>query len=205
VGIEVDQETGGYQVSHYFCFKGPCPFCVPWVCSSSSGTNLLHLTGTLWGDRYLLNGVGPSTTEAFDTIDQPAQNQDHIELNSWSVCFALGCAGASEAAALVGACEAHSSQAIPSIGATADGRTVNCPGPAGVTCSSGYTLCQPNNVCTTPSNDVNNCGTCGNVCPGGYSCQGGACIAPPPPPPPSCSPPRHLCDGICISGTQQCN
>lgn len=203
VGIEVDQVLGGYQESTYFCWNGPCPFCVPWICTSHSGTNVLSLSGSLFIDLYLLNGVGPSTTTPWDTISQSVQNQPHLKLESYQYCFGA-CSGNTEAGAMVGACAQDSSQAIPSIGATADGRTLGCAIP-GVTCSSGLTLCQPNNVCTTLSTDVNNCGTCGNVCTSGYSCQGGSCIPPPPPPPPACTYPRHLCDGFCVSASQSCN
>jgi hypothetical protein len=122
------------------------------------------------------------------------------------VCF-IGFCGSGDASSLNGACEAHSSASIPSRGATAVGSYgPQCPGPFGVTCSSGYTLCQPNNVCTTPSNDVKNCGVCGNVCPGGYSCQSGACVAPaPPPPPPSgCRAGYTFCDPGCVKPPAVC-
>jgi hypothetical protein len=80
----------------------------------------------------------------------------------------------------------------------------SAPAAFGVICSPGYTLCQPNAVCTNVSNDVNNCGTCGHVCPGGYSCQGGSCIAPPPPPPATCAPGYFDCMPRCVKPPQSC-
>jgi hypothetical protein len=191
VGVEVDQETGGYQESLSVCWA----FIFPYPCITSSGTNTLSLTGYLWADP-----ISPRWS-----TNSTQSNVTHIELNSWSVCF-IGSCGPGDASSLVGACEAHSSAAIPSRGATAVGTYGSlCPGPVGVTCSSGYTLCQPNNVCTTPSNDVNNCGTCGNVCPGGYSCQSGACVPPPPPPPPPlCRAGYTFCDPGCVKWPAVC-
>jgi len=55
--------------------------------------------------------------------------------------------------------------------------TCGSPGTAGPnTCptSDGGTFC------TTLATDVNNCGTCGNVCATGDACTAGACTAPPP-------------------------
>ena len=75
--VEVDQETGGYQESHSFCWKGPCPFCIPWICTNSSGTNQLHLDGELWNP-------GAFSGEPFN---QTSSNVTHIEFNAWSICF----------------------------------------------------------------------------------------------------------------------
>jgi len=196
VGIEVDQETGGYQESHSFCWKGPCPFCIPWICTNSSGTNQLHLDGELWNP-------GAFSGEPFN---QTSSNVTHIEYNAWSICFTAEPCG--DAGNLVGACEEHWSAAIPSIGRTTAGTTGQCPGPLGVTCSAGYALCQPNNTCTSLASDVRNCGACGNACPAGYSCQSSACVAPPPPPPPpppTCRPGQRSCgDGTCVPSGAQC-
>ncbi len=178
VGVEIDQETGGYQESHYFCWK----VIIPWICTSSSGSNRLTLNGTLFWDPSYQTGTGPSYTAVAYSTAPTQSNVTNITFSRWSVCFGFGCAGSSEASLLVGACQQGTSLAVPSSGATADGRTLpqNCWG-GGVTCSSGYTLCQPNNVCTILGNDASNCGSCGHKCPAGYSCSGGACQ-------PSCTP-----------------
>jgi len=53
------------------------------------------------------------------------------------------------------------------------------PADAGTTCSTGRTSCS--GVCCDLQTDNGNCGSCGNVCSGGASCQQGRCVAPPPP------------------------
>lgn len=47
-----------------------------------------------------------------------------------------------------------------------------CVGTACVTCPAGQTVCP--NACVATATDVNNCGTCGHVCPGG-ACVSGVC------------------------------
>jgi hypothetical protein len=201
VGVQIDQETGGYQESHYFCWN----FVIPWICTSSSGTNQLTLNGTLFWDPSLQTGTGPSYTALAYSTAPTQSNVTNITFSRWSVCFGFGCAGASEASLLVGACQRGTNLAVPSWGATADGRILpqNCFG-GGVTCNPGYTLCQPNNVCTTLTNDVSNCGSCGYACPTGYSCSNGSCV-PPPPPPPGCPAGTKSCGAdSCVCRTCYC-
>ena len=74
--------------------------------------------------------------------------------------------------------------------------TTTCTGGACVpTCSAGFKTCDgnPNNGCETNTNsDVNNCNTCGNVCPaagGTPNCVGGVCGVS------TCNPGLGDCDG----------
>jgi len=194
VGIKVEQLIGGFQQSTGVCWW----FIFPYPCSSSSGTNLLSLQGQLFYDQFLLLGTGPSTTQVAFTYQNTLQNVTDITYSKEMHCFGIPftpitvCGGSYEfASSLVGACERDSSASIPSVGATADGRTIGCATP-GVTCSSGYTLCQPNNVCSGLI-DVQHCGSCTNQCPQGWSC-GGAPLSCVPPPPPPCTP---ACAGQC--------
>jgi hypothetical protein len=58
----------------------------------------------------------------------------------------------------------------------------------GVHCPSGQTGC--NGTCVQMGNDPHNYGSCGNVCTGGMTCQGGTC---------ACSSPLTDCGGTCVS------
>jgi DNA-binding beta-propeller fold protein YncE len=46
-------------------------------------------------------------------------------------------------------------------------------------CPSGTTYCAPQQACVNLQIDPNNCGTCGNGCEAGWSCQTGRCVSPP--------------------------
>jgi hypothetical protein len=56
-----------------------------------------------------------------------------------------------------------------------------------VVCGSGQTNC--GGVCRNTSNDGNNCGVCGKVCPSGQACIAGACS-------PSCGGTTYFFDGF---------
>jgi len=51
-------------------------------------------------------------------------------------------------------------------------------GGGNITCSPGTTPCNSPNgaVCVRPSDDIRNCGACGNVCADGYACQQTSCV-----------------------------
>lgn len=230
VGVAVRQGPGGFNFGIYLCGGNV-------ICFTTTGSNTLSLNGTLFYDPGLLPGGGGlnpppgwdpppagfagSGTFGGPKINESRPNAQRIELSRYSYCFRIptpfgaitGCEGNSDpdyTNALVGACEGNTSSSIPAFSATQDGRVGGdtvCPRPLGVTCNAGYTLCQ-GYICTTPSNDVNNCGVCGNVCPGGYSCQNGSCVAPPPPPPPPNCPSGYIdCNGdgtLCIQSPQRC-
>ena len=66
-------------------------------------------------------------------------------------------------------------------------------------CPSGRATCGGTD-CIDLQADPLNCGACGNVCPSGQPCQGGACTPPPPPPPP----PPTTCTSSCPDG-QACS
>jgi adhesin HecA-like repeat protein len=56
--------------------------------------------------------------------------------------------------------------------------------------SQGFIKCGANYI--NPSQDNNNCGACGNVCPAGKICSNGACVL-------SCQAGLTNCSGICIN------
>jgi hypothetical protein len=62
-------------------------------------------------------------------------------------------------------------------------------------CGSGQTNCS--NVCRDLQSDVSNCGTCGNVCPGGQVCSAGACTV-------VCTGGLTNCSNVCVN-TQTSN
>ena len=62
-----------------------------------------------------------------------------------------------------------------------------CPNGAGITCPNGQTFC--NGRCTYVANDPQNCGMCGNVCPGLLVCVNSSC---------GCPPNQTNCADICV-------
>jgi hypothetical protein len=60
--------------------------------------------------------------------------------------------------------------------------TVVCESGGTVTCPPGQTACGPDGgqTCVNLQTDVNNCGSCGNVCAAGDTCTAGVCKVPPP-------------------------
>lgn len=80
-----------------------------------------------------------------------------------------------------GACSRGDGIGVCPYGASCSGGVCACPSDQinsnGVCCPQGLTNCD-GLTCTDTSSDTNNCGACGNVCPGGYSCTNGACISP---------------------------
>ncbi len=71
-------------------------------------------------------------------------------------------------------------------------------------CQTGWAACG-GPLCLDLQSDPLNCGACGNACPSGQPCQGGACAPPPPPPPPPPTPCTSSCpEGqACSGGTCQ--
>ncbi len=65
------------------------------------------------------------------------------------------------------------------------GQVIFDPGSSCPVCPPGQTSC--NGVCKDLQSDVNNCGACGNMCPGGDSCLSGVCT-----PPGACAPANSL-------------
>ncbi len=79
--------------------------------------------------------------------------------------FASGLASLAAAA-----CSSGSSTTVTVFG---DASTVVVSGDATTTCSSGGTSCS--GACVDTQSDVSNCGTCGNACSSGESCNAGEC------------------------------
>ena len=81
--------------------------------------------------------------------------------------------------------------------ASADGGTDGSPGTdgggvdAGPTCPAGQTSC--NSKCVDTTNDKNNCGKCGTVCP--VACSASACVT-------TCPSPTTNCNGSCVDLTK---
>jgi hypothetical protein len=71
-------------------------------------------------------------------------------------------------------------------------------------CKGGTLKC--NKVCVDPQNDFSNCGTCGNVCGQGQSCDGGTCVGGGGGG--DCDPPcgfNAVCqDGACVAAANRC-
>jgi hypothetical protein len=216
VGVKVQQDTGGYQESHYFCWN----WIFPWICVSRSGSNTLTLQGSLFYDPYKVYGSGPSYTAFAGPISRSASNVTEIEVGEWDWFFQIGGGDGfppppgyppsqygspvTDASVLVGACARSSSSTINSYGATADGSTLaqNCFG-ASITCLNGTSLCG-GNLCTNLGTDIRNCGACGNACEAGWSCQNAACVAPPPPPSGCRTGYKDCGDGVCIPLRNYC-
>ena len=210
VGAKVQQDNGGYQENHYFCWN----WIFPWICVSTSGSNRLSLQGSLFYDPYKVTNSGPSYTALADSVNESRANVTEIEVGYWDWYFHVGGGDGyqpppgyppsqygdpvTDASVLIGACAQSSSSTINSLGATVDGSTLapNCFGASSLMCTNGTSLCG-GNLCTNLSNDTHNCGTCGNVCAAGWSCQSAVCVAPPPPPPPSCRTGYRFCDPGC--------
>jgi hypothetical protein len=64
----------------------------------------------------------------------------------------------------------------------------NGPGLNGA-CPDGQTSC--GSICATLQNDINNCGACGTVCPGGQSCVNAQCAV-------ACPSTEIVCGALCV-------
>ena len=162
VGIQVSQQSGGYQESLSYC---PLFGFIPWGCTTHSGTNQLTLTGTVFRDP-----LNPAANFPFSPT--PHTNVTNITFSTSSSCFGTPGTGGTPldggtgtpgwrscqsgpASTFVGACEQDTSAAVTSGGATIDGLTAGCTHP-GVYCTSGYSLCStpPFLNCTLLSADT---------------------------------------------------
>src|SRR5262249_31297763 len=85
VGIEVDQETGGYKKVLGICWA----WFFPYPCIPSAATNTLSL------NVYLLGTSTPFFPR--HSINQTKSNTTNIELNAWAVCFFGLCGGSGDA------------------------------------------------------------------------------------------------------------
>jgi hypothetical protein len=77
--------------------------------------------------------------------------------------------------------------------------TASCNGSSCAwTCNPGYTGCPTANptACDVLGSDPNNCGSCGNVCTGGETCQSGAC---------KCPAGETLCGTTCVNEATDSN
>jgi hypothetical protein len=61
-----------------------------------------------------------------------------------------------------------------------------------------------NGVCTDVTSDINNCGSCGNVCPTAQKCNAGVCGAPPMPGIKIVTTPQS-CDSVCAQSNLTCD
>lgn len=82
--------------------------------------------------------------------------------------------------------------------------TTSTPEPTATTttrllCSLGHVAC--GDVCIDPTSDVNNCGSCGNVCPAGQAGDVAACVAGVCAVTPACSSGLTLCNSGCVDLT----
>ena len=82
----------------------------------------------------------------------------------------------------------------------ANGTSTCTGGVCGISCNAGFTNC--GGVCDNESSDVNNCGSCGHVCPtppnGSPTCAGGACGI-------SCNAGFTNCGGVCDNESSDVN
>lgn len=61
-----------------------------------------------------------------------------------------------------------------------------------LSCPSGQTFCEAQNVCINPATDPNHCGGCGKACKPGEVCVSGACSL-------SCPAGQKICGGLCTN------
>jgi hypothetical protein len=75
------------------------------------------------------------------------------------------------------------------------GMADSCTCHGGNACTNGQTCCAKPAGCVDLTNDVNNCGACGRVCPAGFNCQSGGC---------GCGANDANCNAGAPQGTYQC-
>jgi hypothetical protein len=99
VGSTTTQTQGGFQQSSHFCWLNGW---IPWVCTTSTGSNNLHITNTYFTPTFFQEGSGRNVTS--------------LTVMEWAVGTNLGIVGS-----ISGVCGTHDGVVF-----TAAGHTMGC-------------------------------------------------------------------------------